>query len=148
MTHAQKPPQLKKWFWRDNGFYSIDHLTLSSDSIFFYSSYCECGRVFVSKGTWKIKGNSLYLNGWDSTKAYPKPKLEFIKGESEYVTIIVKDYFQKPFDGISLELIPRGDSTNANAVMIFADSLGKFTISKTEYAAFYFVYQMHNCKLP
>jgi hypothetical protein len=142
---GQTRPQLIKWYYWDRGFtLGIEHLTLSSDSIFFFSISAESG-AYISKGTYKIKRNKLYLNSFDSTRTYPNFKMEFIKGDSANdVTIFAKDYFNNPFEGLSVRPISRKDSSFYNSSPIFADSLGQIIISKEENWSFYFLYQFDN----
>jgi hypothetical protein len=142
---AQDFPKLYKWYYRDNGFpFGIEHLTLSSDGIFFYTVSSESGKCFLAKGTWKQKGNKLYLIGFDSTLAYPKPKVEFVKGSDSLLVITALDYFNKPFDGLTIGLLTPDTKNLYDGEYTFADSLGKFKVDKTKYSGFFFIYQWYN----
>ena len=143
-TFAQKP-KLLKWYINDQGFpFGYDHLTLSSDSIFFYTASTENG-CYLAKGNWKIKKNKLYLNSWDSIRAYPKLHIDFIKG-SDTNNVIIKsfDYFGDPITGLSLGLIKHNQRDISNAEIVFADSLGQFLLSKLEVEGFFLIYQFYN----
>jgi hypothetical protein len=148
---GQKPAQVYRSFIRHNSFpLGIEHIVLGSDGIFFYANSAD-EKVFLAKGTWKIRQNQLYLNGWDSSKAYPKAKIDFVKGDkTEEVIILVKDYFKNPFPGFAIDLIPGQAIGDPNGLrrMLFSDSSGKIKLSKKDYSAFYFVYMSYNSELP
>jgi len=146
ISFGQTPPQLVKWYYWDYGFpFGIKHLTLSSDSIFFFAISSENG-LLVSKGTWMTKYNKLYLNSFGLKSAYPNLKIEFIEGEgSKTVTISSFDYFGKPFEGLGIRLFRPEDTTNTafhQAEIFFVDSSGQLKISKARIQGFLFCISM------
>src|SRR5688500_6525291 len=103
LAFSQTTPKLISWYYRDNQFpFGIEHLSLSSDGIFFFTISSESGQCLLAKGNWRKKRNTLILHSWDSTLAYPKPKIDLIN-ESGKDTIIITavDYFNMPFDGLT-----------------------------------------------
>ncbi|SDE11211.1 hypothetical protein [Niabella drilacis] len=89
------------------------------------------------------------MKSLDSLQAYPIPRLEFIKGDTaEFVTIKTFDYFHKPFSGLALWPLRRGDSTLSEFDWLSPDSLKQFRISKKAFAGFGFIYQMRGYNIP
>src|SRR5215211_7825114 len=80
LTLAQKPKVVRSYYSK-GGIWCNNFLTLSDNGIFFYAGSCK-NEVALSKGNWKIKGNKLYLHGWDSLKSYPKVKVDFLRGDT------------------------------------------------------------------
>jgi hypothetical protein len=139
-TFAQTKPTLYKSFFNNEDRYIVDNLILSTDGLFFSFASCECGREYYGKGKWHIKGNKLYLQGFDSTRTFPNSKVSFIKGQpSDSVTIRAYDYFGKPMTSLLLGLIYK-DSTES-PFPEFVDKEGKLTIAKKDYSAFYLIYE-------
>ncbi|MBZ4190648.1 lipocalin family protein [Niabella beijingensis] len=144
----QQPAPFRYYVNAHGGLFGIDYLTLSSDHYYFFTASTENGCV-LEKGTWSIKGNKLYMKSLDSLQAYPIPRLEFIKGDTaEFVTIKTFDYFHKPFSGLALWPLRRGDSTLSEFDWMAPDSLRQFRISKKEFAGFCFIYQMRGYNIP
>ena len=138
---GQEKPEVYKSFWNNNDKFIINHLVLSSDSLFFSLSSCECGKEFYGKGTWRMKGNTLYLYGFDSTKAYPNSSVKLINGEpSDSVIITAYDYFNNPMKDLILGLI-YNDTTKFETSYEFADSLGRIMVSKNKFGGFYLLYE-------
>ncbi|MCF3110901.1 hypothetical protein LL912_19100 [Niabella sp. CC-SYL272] len=144
----QQPTPFRSYVNNHGGIFGIDYLTLSSDHYYFFTASTEHGCV-LAKGTWRIKGNKLYMKSLDSLQAYPLPRLEFIKGDTaEFVTIKTFDYFHKPFSGLALWPLRRGDSTLSEFDWLSPDSLKQFRISKKEFTGFCFIYQVRGQNIP
>lgn len=140
VTFAQTKPTVYKSFFNNEDRFIVDNLVLSTDGLFFSFASCECGREYYGKGTWKIKGNKLYLQGFDSTKAFPNSKISFTKGQpTDSVTIRAYDYFGKPLTSLLLGLLLK-DSLQS-PIYEFVDKNGKLTVSKKDYSAIYLIYE-------
>ena len=134
---GQKKPEVYKDFWNNEDKFIINHLVLSSDSLFFNLGSCECGKEFYGKGKWRMKGNTLYLYGFDSTKAYPNSSVKVINGgPGDSVIISAYDYFSKPMKGLMLGLI-YNDTTKFETSYEFVDSSGTLIVSKKKFGGFY-----------
>ena len=128
-TFAQEQPGLFRSFINNEDRYIIDNLILSTDGLFFSFASCECGKEYYGKGTWQIKGNKLYLQGFDSTKSFPNSKIKVITGQpTDSVTIRAYDYFGKPMTSLLLGLIYKDSSESPFPE--FVDKDGKLTVSK------------------
>jgi len=141
-TFGQKQPTVYKVYLNNEDKFIIDNLILSSDGLFFSFASCECGKEFYGKGKWQIKGNKLYLNGFDSTKAFPHAKVEKKNANTptDSVTIIAYDYFDKPIKNLAVELV-YNNKVNFHTTPQFFDETGKLKISKKEYRGFYLIYE-------
>src|SRR5687768_641015 len=137
---AQTQPTVFKSYFNNEDRYIIDNLILSTDGLFFSFASCECGKEYYGKGRWQIKGNKLYLQGFDSTKAFPRSKINFIKGQpTDSVTIRAFDYFGKPMTSLLLGLIYK--DTSNSPFPEFVNKEGKLTIFKKDYSGFYLIYE-------
>lgn len=141
VTFAQQQPAIFKSFRNNKGIFIIDNLILSSDGLFFSFASCECGKEYYGKGKWQIKGNKLYLKGFDSTMAFPNSKINFITGQpTDSVTIRAYDYFGKPITNLLLGLVYQ-NSTKEQFHFEFVNQEGKLIVSKKDYSGFFLIYE-------
>lgn len=142
---GQKQPTVYKAYLNNEDRFITNNLVLSSDGLFFSFASCECGKEYYGKGKWQIKGNNLYLSGFDSTKAFPHVMVDKINADSviDSVTIKAYDYFDKPIKSLMVELI-YNDSSRFLTMPQTVDKTGKLTISKKSYSGFYLIYEARN----
>lgn len=140
-VYSQKLPQVYKSYWNNEDQYVINNLILSTDGIFFQHSSCECGKEYYGKGTYQIKGDKLYLHGFDSTRAFPRSKIDYIKGEAvdDSVTITTSDYFGKPMTNLLLGLLEKDSAIYP--FYEFVDKQGQFKLSRKDYSGFFLIYE-------
>jgi hypothetical protein len=140
-TYSQTNRKIFQSFLSNDDKFIIENLVLSTDHIFFSFASCECGKEYYGKGTWQIKGNRLYLFGFDSAKAIPRAKIRFTKKQiTDSVTIIAFDYFGNPMRSFLLGLV-YNDSLNKLS-QEFVNGNGKLTVSKKDYSGFYLLHEM------
>jgi hypothetical protein len=142
IAFAQQRPIVYKTYLNNQNKFIIDNLILSSDSLFFFYTSCECGKEYYGKGKWHIKRNKLYLDGFDSTKAFPNATVDKIDADepTDSVTIKAFDYFGKPTKNFVVELIYKNTSS-FQSMPQFADKTGNLTVSKKEYSGFFLIYE-------
>ena len=106
---GQRPKELM-YFFNKSDRWCMNSITLSSDSVYFYSGSCESDAA-LAKGKWRIDSNRLTLSNFDRKDAWPAATVtakEFYAADSVHFTIT--DYFGKPY---------------RNLLMVFFDSTGK-----------------------
>jgi hypothetical protein len=125
VTFAQKKPAVYKSYFNKEDRFIIDNLILSTDGLFFSFASCECGKEYYGKGKWQIKGSKLYLNGFESTKAFPHAKVEKMNAYSPTDSVTIKgfDYFGKPLKNLLVELIYR-DTSSFQSMPEFVEKTG------------------------
>ena len=134
-VYGQSTPKVYRTYTARDDFFIGEHLTLGTDGIFFYSLSCECGNERYAKGTWKIIGDKLYLNGFDSALAFPQSKVEIIEGKKgEQVIISATNHYGLPISSLGVALLNRDNINNTGYA--YADSTGKITVDKKEYQGF------------
>jgi hypothetical protein len=141
VTHAQKQPQVYRAYLDKEDRFIINNLILSTDGVFFQFSSCECGKEYYARGTYQIKGDKLYLHGFDSTQAFPRSKIEYIKGEAvgDSVTITTSDYFGNPMTNLLLGLLEKDSSIYP--FYEFVDNQGQFKLKRKDYSGFFLIYE-------
>ncbi len=142
VAFAQQRPVVYKSYLNNQNKFIIDNLILSSDSLFFFYTSCECGKEYYGKGKWHIERNKLYLDGFDSTKAFPNATVDNINADNpvDSVTIKAFDYFDKPMKSFMVELIYK-NASSFQAIPQFADKTGRLTVSKKDFSGFFLIYE-------
>jgi len=133
---AQQPHSLHYFFNRDTVGNCVRAITLSDDSVYFYSGVCETD-VAIAKGKWVIDSDRLVLSNFDRTDSWPACKVSskpFYAPDSVHFT--VTDYFGKPFAGMRLLV---SDSAG-NAGYAYTDSAGCITLGKAQCVGYCFKY--------
>jgi hypothetical protein len=142
--YGQKTANIYRTYTGEDNFFFGEGLTLGTDGIFFFSRSCECGTERYGKGTWKIKGDKLYLNGFDSVQAFPQSKVEQIEGDtSGNVLLTATNHFGLPMRGLTVALLRNG-RTDGDAAFFYTDSTGKLLVDKKDFMGFYLIYECHS----
>lgn len=138
---AQSKPRIVRQFSNQMHF-SGELLTLSSDSVFFYTMSCECNEIEYAKGKWEYKNGFMILRGFSNKESFPKSTITETRESSpqDSVWITATDYFGNAMPVPDLELIrvlKKGGSEYEKTWT--KDSL---VLSKAEYAGFHLVYKL------
>jgi hypothetical protein len=143
--NGQPLPKRVKYYQVDHGFpFGYDHLSLSSDHYYFFTASTESGCV-LAKGQWEIRGDKLYMKGIDSSTVNLQARVELVKGDTtEWVTIKAYDYFGKPFRGLTLRPVRRGEEQLSEFDWPSPDSLNTIRLSKKEFSGFCLAYQAND----
>lgn|GEM_PF-1834961 len=130
---AQRPSEVM-YFFNKTDRACINNITLSSDSIYFYTGICEDDAA-VAKGKWKINNDTLTLTNFDRKDCWPHYAVtakEYTSPDSVHVSIT--DYFGKPFHDMRITFF---DSAGKEYYE-FADSNGLITLPRDHAVNYYF----------